>query len=224
MLVGVPTGVKKIFNWLGTMYGGRIRFATPMLFCTAFLFQFLCGLTGIMLASGPLQLAAHRLLLRRRPFPFRADWCDHFQYLRGIYYCTVSEGDGRMLSEKLGRWHFWLLVIGFNLTFVTLHFAGILGMPRRIYTYPPTAAGSSGISSPPWACPARCGDPRLPGECHRLITAGHTGRRRPWDAWTLEWSTTSPPPAYNFDTISEVKSRRPLWDLKHPNDPDGLHE
>jgi cytochrome c oxidase subunit 1 len=116
MIVGIPTGIK-IFNWLATMYGGKLRFDTPMLFCIGFLFQFLiAGLTGIMLAAAPF---IGGLL---------------FALFGGLYY-WFPKATGKMLSESLGKWHFWLLVIGFHMTFDPLHFAGLLGMPRRIYTY-----------------------------------------------------------------------------------------
>jgi cytochrome c oxidase subunit 1 len=224
MLVGVPTGVK-IFNWLGTMYGGRIRFATPMLFCTAFLFQFLCaGLTGIMLAVVPFNWQLTDSYFVVAHFHFVLIGAILFNIFAAIYY-WFPKATGRMLSETLGRWHFWLLVIGFNLTFVTLHFAGILGMPRRIYTYPADRGWEL------WNLIATLGVPLQGAAILVFLVNVIVSLRRgtpagddPWDAWTLEWSTTSPPPAYNFDTISEVKSRRPLWDLKHPNDPDGLHE
>ena len=135
MLVAVPTGVK-IFNWLGTIYGGRLRFETPMLFCLAFLFQFLCaGLTGIMLAVAPFdwQLSDSYFVVAHFHFVLIGGLV--FTIFAAIYY-WFPKATGRMLSETLGRWHFWLFVIGFNLTFIPLHFAGVLGMPRRIYTYP----------------------------------------------------------------------------------------
>src|SRR5215510_8845572 len=121
MLVGVPTGVK-IFNWLGTIYGGRIRFATPMLFCIAFLFQFLCaGLTGIMLAVVPFDWQLTDSYFVVAHFHFVLIGATIFNIFAALYY-WFPKATGRMLNETLGRWHFWLLVIGFNLTFVTLHF------------------------------------------------------------------------------------------------------
>jgi cytochrome c oxidase subunit I len=224
MLIGVPTGVK-IFNWLGTIYGGRIRFATPMLFCTAFLFQFLCaGLTGIMLAVVPFDWQLTDSYFVVAHFHFVLVGATIFNIFAAIYY-WYPKATGRMLGETLGRWHFWLFVIGFNLTFVTLHFAGVLGMPRRIYTYPADRGWEI------WNLVATLGVPIQAAAILLFLINVIVSLRRgkpagndPWDAWTLEWSTTSPPPAYNFDTIPEVKSRRPLWDLKHPHDPDWLHE
>ena len=224
MVVAVPTGVK-IFNWLGTIYGGRIRFEIPMLFCLAFLFQFLCaGLTGIMLAVAPFDWQLSDSYFVVAHFHFVLIGALVFTIFAAIYY-WFPKATGRMLSESLGRWHFWLFVIGFNLTFIPLHFAGVLGMPRRIYTYPADRGWDV------WNVVATLG---VPIQAAALILflinvmislrRGKPAGNDPWDAWTLEWSTTSPPPAYNFETLPEVKSRRPLWDLKHPSDPDWLHE
>jgi cytochrome c oxidase subunit I len=224
MLVGVPTGVK-IFNWLGTLYGGKIRFQTPMLFCSAFLFEFLCaGLTGIMLAVVPFdwQLTKSYFVVA------------HFHYtliggliltLFGALYYWFPKATGRMLSERLGRWHFWLFVIGFNLTFLTMHIPGMLGMARRIYTYP------AGRGWEVWNLVTTLGVPLqaiavLIFVVNVVVSLRHgaAAGNDPWDAWTLEWATSSPPPPYNFAVVPTVSSRRPLWDLKHPDDPDGLHE
>jgi cytochrome c oxidase subunit I len=224
MLVAVPTGVK-IFNWLGTMYGGKIRFATPMLFCCAFLFQFLCaGLTGVMLAVAPFdwQLSDSYFVVAHFHFVLIGGLI--FTVFAAIYY-WFPKVTGRMLSERLGRWHFWLFVLGFNLTFVPLHWVGMLGMPRRIYTY----AADRGWEV--WNQVASLGVPfQILGVAIFVanvlvsLRGGRLAGDDPWDAWTLEWATTSPPPPYNFETVPEVRSRRPLWDLKHPDDPDGPHE
>jgi cytochrome c oxidase subunit I len=224
MLVAVPTGVK-IFNWLGTMYGGRIRFATPMLFCTAFLFQFLCaGLTGIMLGTVPFDWQLTDSYFVVAHFHFVLVGAIVFNIFAALYY-WFPKATGRMLSETLGRWHFWLLVVGFNLTFVTLHVAGILGMPRRIYTYPADRG---------WELVNLVATLGVPLQAAAVLLflinvvislrRGKPAGDDPWDAWTLEWTTTSPPPPYNFETPPEVRSRRPLWDLKHPDDPDWVHE
>jgi cytochrome c oxidase subunit 1 len=133
MMVAVPTGVK-IFNWLGTIYGGRLRFETPMLFCLAFLFQFLCaGLTGVMLAVAPFDWQLSDTYFVVAHFHLVLIGGLVFTIFAAIYY-WFPKATGRMLSETLGRWHFWLFVTGFNLTFIPLHFAGVLA-PRRIYTY-----------------------------------------------------------------------------------------
>src|SRR5882757_8348300 len=224
MVVGIPTGIK-IFNWLGTMYGGKIRFDTPMLFCIGFLFQFLiAGLTGIMLAVAPFdwQVTDSYFVVA------------HFHYvllgglmftLFGAHYYWFPKATGKMLNETLGKWHFWLLVIGFHLTFDTLHFAGMLGMPRRIYTYAPgrgwetlNLIASIGVIFQ--AAGVAC----LVWNIIRSLGKGKPAGNDPWDAWTLEWATSSPPPEYNFAVLPEVRSSRPLWDLKHPEDPDWRYE
>jgi cytochrome c oxidase subunit 1 len=224
MLVGVPTGIK-IFNWMATMYGGKIRFDTPMLFCIAFLFQFLiAGLTGIMLAAAPLdwQLTDSYFVVAHFHYTLLGGML--FTLFGGFYY-WFPKATGRMLSETLGKWHFWLLVIGFHMTFDTLHFAGIRGMPRRIYTY---AAGRgweglnlfASIGVIFQAAAIAC----LIWNIIRSLRKGTAAGNDPWDAWTLEWGTTSPPPEYNFAVLPEVRSSRPLWDLKHSDDPDWKYE
>ncbi len=224
MAVGVPTGIK-IFNWLGTMWGGKIRYATPMMFCLGFLFQFLiAGLTGIILSAAPVdwQLSHSYFVVA------------HFHYvivggilfaLFGAFYYWYPKMTGRMLDETLGKWHFWLFLIGFHLTFDFMHIPGFLGMPRRIYTYEPGRGWeiwnlivTIGVIFQ--AAGVLCFVANLIGSYFRGAPAGSD----PWDAWTLEWATSSPPPAYNFAAIPEVRSRRPLWDIKHPEDPDWKYE
>ena len=224
MLIAVPTGMK-IFNWLGTMYGGKLIFRTPMLFSCAFLFQFLvAGLTGIMLSVAPFdwQLSDSYFVVAHFHFVLFGGLL--FTIFAAIYY-WFPKVTGRMLSERLGRWHFWLLVIGFNITFVTMHVQGLLGMPRRIYTYQPDRGWDI------WNFITTLGVPVqaiavLIFVANVLLSLwrGERAGDDPWDAWTLEWATTSPPPDYNFETIPVTTSRRPLWDLKHPDDPDGPHE
>jgi cytochrome c oxidase subunit 1 len=132
---------------------------------------------------------------------------------------------GRMLSERLGKWHFWIFLIGFHLTFDFMHVPGLLGMPRRIYTYEADRGWmiwnliiSSG------AVFQAAGTLLFVYNMVWSYFKGPIAGPDPWDAWTLEWSTPSPPPAYNFAVIPTVESRRPLWDLKHPDDPDSRYE
>jgi len=224
MAIAVPTGIK-IFNWLATMWGGKLRLATPMLFCIAFLFQFLvAGLTGVTLAVAPLdwQLGNSYYVVA------------HFHYVIvggilftvfGAFYYWFPKASGKMLNEELGKLHFWLFLIGFHLTFDFMHVPGILGMPRRIYTYEP------GRGWDIWNLIVSVGV--LFQAAGILIFVfnlvwsyfrGKAAGKDPWNAWTLEWSTSSPPPVYNYATIPTVRSRRPLWDLKHPEDPDWRYE
>jgi cytochrome c oxidase subunit 1 len=224
MIIAVPTGIK-IFNWLGTMWGGKIHFKAPMLFCIGFLFQFLiAGLTGIMLATSPFdwQLGNSYFVVA------------HFHYviagailftIFGAFYYWYPKVSGRMYNETLAKWHFWLFIIGFHLTFDFMHIPGILGMPRRIYTYEP------GRGWEIWNLIVTIGVFFQIAGVLAFVTnllwslwKGETAGSDPWDAWTLEWSTSSPPPDYNFAATPVVRSRRPLWDLKHPEDPDWKYE
>jgi cytochrome c oxidase subunit 1 len=147
-----------------------------------------------------------------------------FLFFAGLYY-WFPKATGRMLDERLGRWHFWLFVVGFNITMGILHFAGLLGMPRRIYTYQ-TGHGWDTINlvASLGVIPQALGVLLLAINIVRSLRRGTPAGDDPWDAWTLEWATTSPPPEYNFEVLPLVRSRRPLWDLKHPDDPDWRHE
>jgi cytochrome c oxidase subunit 1 len=222
--IAVPTGIK-IFNWLGTMWGGKIQLRVPMLFCIGFLFQFLiAGLTGIMLGTAPFnwQLSGSYFVVA------------HFHYvivggivfaLFGAFYYWFPKMSGRMYNETLAKWHFWLFIIGFHLTFDFMHIPGLLGMPRRIYTYEP------GRGWEIWNLIVTIGAFfQAAGILVFVINLlwslrkGEPAGNDPWDAWTLEWSTSSPPPDYDFAVTPVVRSRRPLWDLKHPEDPDWKYE
>jgi cytochrome c oxidase subunit 1 len=224
LLVSIPTGIK-FFNWLATMYGGRISFASPMLFAFGFLSMFLIGgLTGIMLAAAPFDFQLSDSYFVVGHFHWVLIGGTIFGTFSGLYY-WYPKVTGRMLSERLAKWHFWLLYVGFILTFGPMHISGFLGMPRRIYTYDLdrgwefwnqlTTIGAL-IQTPSYAI-----------FLYNVVISYWKGKPAgddPWDAWTLEWSTASPPPSYNFEKIPEVHSRRPLWDLKHPDDPDWKYE
>ncbi|MGC2215943.1 MAG: cytochrome c oxidase subunit I [Silvibacterium sp.] len=224
MIIAVPTGIK-IFNWLATMWGGQIHFTVPMLFCTAFLFQFtLAGLTGIMLAVAPFNWQLHNSYFV----------VAHFHYviiggilfaLFGAFYYWFPKMTGRMMSETLGKWHFWTFVLGFHMTFDFMHIVGLLGMPREVYTYEP------GHHWAVWNMIVTIGAfvqaIAVLIFLYNLVRSyfkGELAGNDPWDAWTLEWATTSPPPSYNFADEPMVRSHRPLWDLKHPEDPDWKYE
>ena len=224
MLVGVPTGIK-IFNWIATLWGGRIRFSVSMLFCLAFLLQFLvAGLTGIMLSVAPLDWQLHNSYFVIAHFHYVLVGAVVFCIFAAIYY-WYPKATGRLLDENLGKWHFWLFVIGFHITFDTMHFLGLLGMPRSIYTYQPDRGWTTLnlIVSAGGLVQAVA----VLIFTYNFISSNFRGKvagNDPWDAWTLEWGTLSPPPAYNFEEEPVVHSRRPLWDLKHPADPDWKYE
>jgi len=224
MAIAVPTGIK-IFNWLGTMWGGRIIFKTPMLFCIGFLFNFLiAGLTGIMLGSAAFnwQLTGSYFVVAHFHYTLSGSFL--FGIFAAFYY-WYPKITGRMLSERLGKLHFWLFFIGFHLCFDLMHIPGLLGMPRRIYTYEP-GRGWDALNLLVSIGAFIQGIATLIFVANLIISyfKGAKAGNDPWDAWTLEWSVSSPPPAYNFAVTPTVASRRPLWDLKHPEDPDSRYE
>lgn len=224
MLIAVPTGMK-MFNWIATLYGGRILLHTPMLFSLGFLTQFLLGgLTGVMLAVVPFDWQVSDSYFVVGHFHYVLFGGLVFSIFAAIYY-WLPKVSGRMLSEKLGKWHFWLLFIGFNLTFGPMHVSGMLGMPRRIYTYQADRGWEL------WNLLSSIGVlfqiAAILFFAYNVLNSLFKGKKAgddPWDAWTLEWATTSPPPDYNFKDIPTVHSRRPLWDKKHPEDPDWKYE
>jgi cytochrome c oxidase subunit 1 len=222
--VSIPTGIK-FFNWLATMFGGRIRFASPMLFAFGFLSLFLIGgLTGIMLGMAPVDFQLTDSYFVVGHFHWVLIGGTLFGTFAGIHY-WYPKVTGRMLSERLARWQFWLLYIGFIVTFGPMHVSGALGMPRRIYTY------GAGHGWEIWNQMSTIGAliqvPSFAIFVYNVLVSLWNGKPAgddPWDAWTLEWMTTSPPPSYNFEEVPTVHSRRPLWDLKHPEDPDWQYE
>ena len=224
LVVSIPTGIK-FFNWLATMYGGRISFQTPMLFCFGFLSMFLIGgLTGIMLAAAPFDFQLSDSYFVVAHFHWVLIGGTLFGTFAGLYY-WYPKATGRRLSERLGKWQFWLLYIGFMMTFGPMHISGMLGMPRRIYTYDADRGWEI------WNQLATVGAliqvPSFAIFIYNILWSlknGEPAGDDPWDAWTLEWMTASPPPSYNFEVVPEVRSRRPLWDLKHPDDPDWQYE
>ena len=224
MLIAIPTGIK-IFNWVATMWGGSIRLTTSMLFAMAFLVDFtLGGLSGVGFAIVPIdwRLTDTYFVVAHIHYVFLGGTLT--AGLAGAYY-WFPKITGRMLSERIGKWNFWLFVIGFNGTFFVFHFLGLLGMPRRVFTYPDLPyLGSLNLFS---TCSAF-----ILGVAVFLffinilysLRKGDPAGDNPWNAWTLEWFTTSPVSLRNFDTIPLVRSRRPLWDLSHPENPDWMEK
>ena len=196
------------------MWGGSVQLKTAMLFALAFLFDFtIGGLSGVGFALVP------------------ADWrltdtyfvVAHIHYvfiggaihggMAGVYY-WFPKITGRKLSEKIGKWHFWLFFIGFNCTFFVFHFLGLLGMPRRVFL------GSLNMFSTLSAIVFGASFFVFLWNIIYSLRHGEKAGDNPWSAWTLEWYTSSPPPLKSFDTVPQVRSTRPLWDLEHPEDPD----
>jgi cytochrome c oxidase subunit I len=224
MLVGIPTGIKT-FNWLATIWGGKIRFEVPMLFSIAFIFQFvIAGLTGIMLSISPWDWQTHNSYFVVAHFHYVLVGAIVFMIFAALYY-WYPKITGRMLDDRLGKWHFWLMVIGFHITFDVMHFPGLLGMPRQIYTYEADRGWNTlnMIVSAGGFIQAIAVLIFVYNMVHSYFR-GETAGADPWDAWTLEWSVPSPPPPYNFAIDPVVSSRRPLWDLKHPEDQDAPYE
>ncbi|HEY3757592.1 MAG TPA: cytochrome c oxidase subunit I [Opitutaceae bacterium] len=219
-LIAVPTGVK-IFNWTATLWGGSIRLRTPLLFAVAFLIQFTVGgLSGITFAMVPMdwQLTDTYYLVAHMHYVMFGGTL--FGLFAGVYY-WFPKMTGRKLNEGAGRWHFWLTVIGFNLTFFVQHFLGLMGMPRRVYTYPDLPYwGAFNAISTVGAFILGLSVVVLLVNIWVSLRRGEIAGDNPWDAWTLEWATTSPPPEHNFRAVPPVRSRRPLWDLAHPQNCD----
>jgi cytochrome c oxidase subunit 1 len=215
LLIAVPTGIK-FFNWIGTMWGGQIRFETPLLWSVGFLVTFLLGgISGVMLAMPALNFDVHDTYFVVAHFHYVLFASAVFVGGAAIYY-WYPKMTGRMLRESWGKVHFWITFVGFNLTFFPQHEIGLRGMPRRVSQYSPSlhvtflnrlsTAGAYllGVSVLPffwnlwvsWRHPIPAGDD-------------------PWGGHTLEWATTSPPPPHNFTALPPIRSDRPLWDLAH---------
>ena len=214
MAIAVPTGVK-IFNWVGTMWMGRIRFEPPMLFAVGFIGLFMIGgLSGIFLAAFPVDLQVTDSYFVVAHFHYVLGTVPVFAVLGGLHY-WYPKMTGRMLDRGLAIRSFWVLFIGFNLTFFPMHALGLSGMPRRIVTY---------ADHPGWALMNQLatvgsfvlsiGVLMVVWNCLKSLRDGRIAGNDPWRANSLEWYTTSPPPPHNFDSLPPIRSERPLWDLR----------
>ncbi|MDB4877153.1 MAG: cytochrome c oxidase, subunit [Gemmatimonadetes bacterium] len=216
MLIAIPTGVK-IFNWIFTMWGGNLRFTVAMKFAISLVALFtIGGISGVMHASPPADLQQTDTYFIVAHFHYVLVAGSLMGLWGGIYY-YFPKITGRLLSEKIGNWHFWLTFIGVNLTFMPMHWSGLYGMPRRVYTYD---AGQGweifNLMSSTGAYLQALAGIIFAYNIFRSRTHGEIAGNDPWEAPSLEWSIPSPPPDYNFETIPTVTSRYPLWDIKHP--------
>lgn len=217
LLIAIPTGVK-VFNWTATLWGGSIHLTTSMCFAIAFLIQFVIGgLTGVMFAVAPIDWQLTDTYFVVAHFHYVLFGGTIFALFAGGFY-WFPKMTGRMLNERLGKLTFWLMVIGFNLTFFVQHFLGLMGMPRRTYTYGahPGWFALNAISTV-GAFFMGAGVLVLLWNIFAALRSGPIAGDNPWDAFTLEWATTSPPPEVNFRELPEVRSRRPVWDMNHPD-------
>ncbi len=220
MLIAVPTGIK-IFAWSATLWGGSIRLTTALLFAVAFLIQFtIGGLSGVTFAVVPIDWQVTDTYYLVAHFHYVLFGGTFFAVFAGLYY-WFPKMTGRMLSERIGKVNFWTAVIGFNTAFFVQHFLGLMGMTRRIYTYPDLPGwGLLNLISTLGAFLLGASVLVLLWNIAVSLRRGRPAGDNPWQAWTLEWATTSPPPAHNFDRLPPIRSRRPLWDLAHPENPD----
>jgi cytochrome c oxidase subunit I+III len=225
LMVVIASGTQ-VFCWLVTMWTGKVVLRTPMLFALGFFFVFVMGgLTGVLMASVPVDLQIHDTFFIVAHFHYVLIGGAVFPLFGALYY-WMPKITGRMLNEAAGKWHFWLFFVGFNMTFFPMHILGLRGMPRRVYTYP---------SSMHWASLnmlASAGAVFMTAAVLIFIAnffwhrkKGELAGNNPWDAATLEWGTSSPPPVYNFAELPTVNGRDALWDAL-PNQPivEGLDE
>ncbi|CAN5128832.1 cytochrome c oxidase subunit I [soil metagenome] len=218
MLIAVPTGVK-IFNWIGTMWRGSATFETPMMWAIGFLITFTFGgLTGVILASPPLDFHVSDTYFVVAHFHYVVFGTVVFTMFSGFYFWWPKL-TGKMLNERLGKIHFWLLFIGFHTTFLVQHWLGVVGMPRRYATYQPSD-GFTWMNQLSTIGAMLLGVSMLPFVFNVYITA-RTGKKvlvdDPWGhGRSLEWATSCPPPRHNFISIPRIRSESPAFDMNHP--------
>jgi cytochrome c oxidase subunit 1 len=216
--IAIPTGIK-ILNWIGTMWGGALSFKTPMLFAIGFISMFVIGgLSGVMHAQPPVDTQQQDSYFVVAHIHYVLFGGSIFALFAGIYYWWPKMF-GFMLNERVGKLHFLLTFIGFNVTFFPMHIVGILGMPRRVYTYD-EAAGWGGLNAL-----ATIGAFIIALSVVLFVWNVYQSTRKreqagndPWDGRTLEWSISSPPPIYNFASIPTVHGLDAYWEQKHPHE------
>jgi cytochrome c oxidase subunit I len=211
MLIAVPSGLQ-IFCWLATLWDGRPVYRTPLLFVLGFIVIFVIGgLSGVMVASVPIDMQVHDTYFVVAHFHYVLIGGAVFPLIGAVYY-WFPKITGRMLSETLGRWNFCLAFIGFNVGFFPMHILGLMGMPRRVYTYTPQMGWDHlNLLSTAGAAVFALSFALLIVNVIRSLRRGEPAGDNPWGASTLEWATSSPPPSYNFSRIPVVSHRDPLW-------------
>ena len=212
MLIAIPSGVQ-VFAWIATMWTGRPIWATPMLFVAGFIAIFvLGGLSGVMVAAAPFDAQAHDSYFIVAHFHYVLIGGVVFPFFAGLYY-WLPKITGRLMSERLGRWNFWVMFLFFNITFFPMHIAGLLGMPRRVYTYPAGVGWeTANIISTIGAFGFALGILLFVINFFISRRRGSVAGDDPWGADTLEWSERSPPAEAQFSLIPVVSSRHPLWE------------
>jgi cytochrome c oxidase subunit 1 len=221
-LIAVPTGVK-MFNWIFTLFRGKLTFSTPLLFALGFLSMFLIGgINGAFSAAVPVDFALQDTYWVVAHLHYVLFGGSVFGVMAGLYY-WFPKMTGRMLNETLGKTQFVLMFIGFNMTFFPMHQLGLAGMPRRIADYA-SNAGWNDLNLLATVGGFLIASSMIPLLWNIFISlrAGEPAGDDPWEANTLEWATSSPPPPYNFDRLPEIRSERPLFDLRHG--PTSAHE